>query len=435
MFNIQDYKKIHFIGIGGVGMSALVKFMRHHNIRVTGSDVQESDITADLETHYDISVYIGARAENVTSEHDCVVYSPAISESNIERQEALNYNIPQYSYPEMLAKVMADSYTIAVSGTNGKTTTTSMVIETLKHLGLDPTGIIGAFLQKYNSNFVAGQSEYFVTEACEYKESFLHIHHDIAVITNITEDHLDYFKDLEHIQNTFKKFIDNKKGAGIIVCNIALPELAPIIEYAKQQGCSIVDYGKYIDDTLSLPIPGTHNLQNAAATLAVVEALNLSIAEARKYLSKNFQGVKRRMEHVGITEGGAFIFDDYAHNPEGLSYLISGVRDFYPEKKIIMLFEPHLYSRTRDFKESFAAALEEVDILYLFPTYRAREAQIPEEDFLLAEYINNSKVDMNIVTNPNQFKEDFESQEYANDYIIISAGAGDIWKQGLKLKK
>ncbi len=433
--NILNYKKVHFIGIGGIGMSAMAKYLRHHNIEVTGSDLVESDITSDLIHNYNIPIYIGVLPENITSEHDAVIYSPAVPEHNIERQEAYNRKIPEFSYPELLGAISSTLTTIAVSGTNGKTTTTAMIIESMKHLGMDPTGIVGAILQKYNSNFIAGQSEYFVTEACEYKESFLHIHHDILVITNITEDHLDYFKNLEHIQKTFETFLNNKKGSGVLVCNTQLKELEPIIKSAKLLQMNIIDYGQYIDTTFELSIPGAHNIQNAAATLGVMEALGLSIAETKEYLAKYFRGPKRRMEHVGITEYGAILFDDYAHNPEGLEYLIQGLRDFYPEKKIIMLFEPHLYSRTRDFKESFAKILETVDILYLFPTYRAREEHVPEEDFLLEKNIDEHKVQLYTVRQPEAFKEMFMSQKYDTNYIVITVGAGDIWKKGLEIKK
>jgi len=432
---LSQYKKIHLIGIGGVGMSAMAKYLCHHGVVVTGSDIQASEITKELEEKYTIPIFIGVNPENISSKHDAVVYSPAIGENNIERQEAVNRNIPQYSYPELLGFISNQLTTIAVSGTNGKTTTTAMIIETMKALGMNPTGIVGAVLQKYNSNFIAGQSEYFVTEACEYKESFLNIKHDILVITNITEDHLDYFTDLKHIQNTFTKFLNNKKGLGILICNTQLPELSPIIEKAQKLGMDIIPYQKYLNDTLTLSIPGRHNLENAAATLSVIEKLGLLVNEGIEYLSKHFAGVKRRMEHIGMTEQGAIIFDDYAHNPEGLEYLISGLRDFYPDKKIVMLFEPHLYSRTRDFKELFGKILSQVDILYLFPTYRAREQHIPEEDFLLENSIDQNLVEFYKVTNLEKFNNNFIKKTYDTNYIIITVGAGDIWKVGLEIKK
>jgi len=432
---LSDVKKIHFIGIGGIGMSAMAKFMRHHGVMVTGSDLLESPITNDLKENYDINVYIGVLPENVSVNHDMIVYSPAVPINNIERSEGRNLSLREYSYPELLGKISEEKTTIAISGTNGKTTTTTMLVEVMKHLGTDPTAIVGEYLQKYNSNFVAGQSEYFITEACEYKESFLNIQHNILLITNITEDHLDYFENLEHIQNSFIKLLNNKKDIGVLVCNTKLIELQPIIKRAHELEMEIINYSEYFNDQLTLPIPGNHNLQNAAAALGIIEALGLSIKESQNYLARQFQGAKRRMEHIGMTEHGAQLFDDYAHNPEGLNYLINGLRDFYPEKKIVMLFEPHLYSRTRDFAQEFATILELVDVLYLFPTYRAREKQIPEEDYLLENYINSKNVELIKILNKQNFKEQFESKQYTTDYIVITVGAGDIWQQGLEIKK
>lgn len=430
-----EMKKIHFIGIGGVGMSALAKFAQSQGVVVSGSDLSDSEITEDLKKRYEILVAIGTSSEYLPSELDAVVYSPAVPEDNVERVAARQRNIPEYSYPELLGKVIQSHTTIAVSGTNGKTTTTSMIIEIMKDAGYDPSGIVGALLQKYNSNYVAGQSEYFVVEACEYKKSFFHIHHDILVITNITEDHLDYFENLEHIQETFVSFLQNKKGKGILICNTDLPELKVIIKEAEKLGMEIIPYQKYFNESIQLSIPGEHNKQNAAAALGATEYLGIPLNQAKNYLKYHFQGAKRRMEHIGMTEEGAFIFDDYAHNPEGLEYLISGVRDYYPEKKIVMLFEPHLYSRTRDFKEAFGAILSKVDVLYLFPTYRAREPEIPEENFLLEQYVDTKKIKLFLVTDTDTFIREFKNQHYDKNHIIITVGAGSIYKYGKALKK
>jgi UDP-N-acetylmuramate--alanine ligase len=432
--NIRNYKKAHFIGIGGVGMSAMAKYLRHQGLQVSGSDKFGSDITEDLNNNYEITFWEGNNPENISSDIDLVVYSPAVSQTDPELQEAQDLGITTQSYPELLGVISRNKKTIAISGTNGKTTTTSMLIEVMKDLGEDPTGIVGAMLQKYNSNFISGQSDYFITEACEYKESFLSIHHDVLVITNITEDHLDYFDNLQHIKKTFIKFLKNKKNSGILICNTQLENLKDLLVVARDTGMKIIDYSPYITDIV-LSLPGEHNKQNAAATLAVIEALDLSVTSAKEYLKKYFQGAKRRMEHVGITESGIQIIDDYAHNPEGLEYLISGLRDFYPNKKIIMFFEPHLYSRTQKFKNEFARALEEVDTLYLFPTYKAREKEIPHENYLLDQYINTDKVKLIKVINKSTFSQEFKSEEYSTGHIIISAGAGDVWKYSHALKK
>jgi len=435
MNNLESKKNIHMIGIGGIGMSALAKYLRHTGHTVSGSDGTRSKITDDLDINYDIHVHIGHSAEYVLDDCEMVIFSPAIPESNIERIEAGIRNIQEYSYPQVLGMIAETKKTIAISGTNGKTTTTTMLVELLKHLGVDPSAIIGEYLQKYNSNFVAGQSDVFITEACEYKSSFLNINHDIAVITNITEDHLDYFDDIEHIIKTFVAFVKKSKGLKILVTNSQLANVQFILQTAQDFDITIIDYSNYLNESIELSIPGKHNQQNAAAALGVVEALGLSIAEAKKYLAQDFQGAKRRMEHIGFTRSGAMIMDDYAHNPEGLGYLISGLREFYPEKKIVMLFEPHLYSRTRDFKEAFGKALEKVDELYLFPTYRARESHNPNEDYLLASFIDSKKVKINMVKNLDSISANILGQEYASDTIIISAGAGDIWRYSHALKE
>lgn len=435
MKNLTDFNKIHFIGIGGIGMSALAKYARHHGIVVTGSDLVQSDITQDLEENYQVKVFIGSDRLNIENDHDAVVYSPAVPESNEEYQEARDRGLALYSYPQMLGTLSHETFTIAISGTNGKTTTTAMVVESMKHLGIDPTAIVGALLQKYTSNFISGGSDYLVVEACEYKESFLNIAHDILVITNITEDHLDYFKNLEHIQKTFEQLLSNKKSDGILVCDTSLPALEPIVVTAREIGMKIIPYQKYLKEDLSLPIPGEHNKQNLAAALGVIEALGASVEDAKNHLSKEFKGAKRRMEYLGMTDLGAVILDDYAHNPEGLEYLIQGLRDFYPDKKIIMLFEPHLYSRTRDFKEAFGEALSKVDVLYLFPTHRAREEHLPEEDFLLKDYIDTETTELVLVDNPSDFVATFQKKNYDSSHVIISAGAGNIWKHARALKK
>lgn len=432
--NIKNYKRAHFIGIGGAGMSAMAKYFRHHGIMVSGSDASSSEITRDLQDNYDIDFWKGSRPHNISDDIDVVVYSPAVPKTDPELKEAFDFDIQTQSYPELLGQISRDKTTIAISGTNGKTTTTAMMIEVMKYLGEDPTGIVGAQLQKFNSNFISGQSDYFITEACEYKESFLNIYHDVLVITNITEDHLDYFKNLDHIQKTFTKFLHNKKSGGILVCDVSLKNLRPIISEAEKIGVRVFNYQKYIN-SVQLSIPGEHNKQNAAAVIATIESLGLSVPRSEHYLKKYFQGAKRRMEYIGMTESGLQIFDDYAHNPEGLEYLISGLRDFYPKKKIILLFEPHLYSRTREFKHEFARALEKVDVLYLFPTYKAREPELTQENYLLEQYIDTSKVESISVVEVHKFKQNFEKMKFNNDYIVISAGAGDVWKYSHQLKK
>ncbi len=432
--NIFDVKKVHCIGIGGIGVSALAKFFHAKNIVVTGSDESASVITQDLETKYDIPITIGVNPDAITSNVDIVVYSPAIKTDNSEYKRALDLGIKLVSYPEALGQISKNRKTVAIAGTNGKTTTTSMLVEVIKDQEIHPDVVVGGILQKYNSNFLSGDSEYFITEACEYKRSFLNIYHDIAVVTNISEDHLDYFKDLSDIQSAFIEFINNKKNSGNLVCNTQLIELKSIVEQAKKNGLNIIDYSKYLSDEYSVTLPGEHNRQNMATALAVVEALELDIDKAARYLATDFKGAERRMEYIGKTESGALLYDDYAHNPEGIEYLITALRKHYPEKNIITLFEPHLYSRTEDFKEDFGRELSKSDILYLFPVYRAREEHQPEHDFILTNYIHK-KDDFFILESYDKFISEFDSYKYNDNHVLVTVGAGDIWKVSHALKK
>ena len=430
-----DAKRIHCIAIGGIGVSALAKLLKKNGVIVTGSDLVASDITDALEQHYGIQVSLGSHPEHITSDIDMVIYSPAVPETDREYQAAITQSIQIMSYPEALGELSHMKTTIAISGTNGKTTTTSMVLECLESLSIHPSVIIGGILQKYKSNFVYGDSEYFITEACEYKRSFLNIHHDIMVITNITLDHLDYFKDMTDIQSAFIEFLNNKKESGVLVCNTQLQNLQPIIEKATEKGFTIIPYEKYLIPEYSLPIPGEHNRENMAAALGVIEALGKDTDTCAAYLKNHFMGTKRRMEYIGETRHGALLYDDYAHNPEGIALLLAGLRAHYPDKKIITLFEPHLYSRTEDFKAEFGNVLSHSDILYLFPVYKAREPHQPEKDFLLDPYITMNQGVYYKVTQPESFKMDFESKQYDNQYIVVTVGAGDIWQHGIDIKK
>lgn len=437
METIDHYKKIHFIGIGGIGMSALAKYARYHGIQISGSDIEETEIIDDLRDNYQAVISIPHHFENITEDIDAVVYSPAIHNTNPEYLEAEAQNIPLFSYPEFLGKITASKYTIAVSGTNGKTTTTAMVIEAMKHLGQDPSAIVGGILQQYNSNFISGSSEYFIVEACEYKQSFLNIMHNVLVITNITPDHLDYFKDLSDIQNTFIKMLENTREPSYLVCNTSLSALEPIIEHAKSLDMEIIDYGVYLKQGLTLSLPGKYNRENLAAALGAIQALGLSVDEAKKYLSTSFAGSKRRLESYGITSSGTLVFDDYAHNPEALHLLIAGLREYYPNKKIIMAFEPHLYSRTEDFFDAFVDELTQVDELYLFPIYRAREVYQPEKDFALRDAIITKAPNLpfQTVQNYKDFPDIWKQKNYSKDDLFITVGAGPIYKVAELIKK
>ena len=367
--------------------------------------------------------------------YDYLVYSPAIDLDDKERLRARELGIPEYSYPEVLGMISRTKKTVTVSGTNGKTTTTAMIIEVLDHLGVSPSGIVGEILPRYQSNYIHGDSDFFIAEACEYRDSFLHIQHDIAIITNISLDHLDYFRDLTHIQDSFSRYLDNRKGHGCLITNTDSETLAPVVAYAQKIGMTVIPYQKFLDSNLKLNVPGEHNKQNAACALALVEHLGYNIQAARNYLGNDFRGARRRLEFIGTTSHGSLVYDDYAHNPEGIEYLIASLKNTYPDKQIHIIFEPHLYSRTRDFKEAFAEALAQADYVYLAPTYRAREPQNPSEDFLLANELEKISASFSIIPQNQNFKEFFESFACDDTVVVVTAGAGPVWELGRKIIK
>jgi UDP-N-acetylmuramate--alanine ligase len=419
------------IGIGGIGMSALAQYLRHYDVAIDGSDVSSNTMTSFLVDTHDINIAIGNPSTLPSNTYDAVVYSPAVPENNHQRIYARKHGIPEYSYPEVLGMISRNKPTITVSGTNGKTTTTTMIIELLQHFGADPEAIVGERLQLTNSNYVPGQGNYFVAEACEYKNSFHHINWNIAVVTNISLDHLDYFKDLEHIQESFVQYLSNAKDKNAtLVLNKNLPNIAPLCTYADIHNINVIDYSRYLPLNTPLRIPGEHNKENAAAALAVIDHLGYDIHKARAYLQNSIRGAKRRFEYIGQGDSGALVYDDYAHNPEGLTHLINGLREIHPNDNIVIIFEPHLYSRTRDMKEAFGKALSLADEVYLLPTYRAREEYNEKENFLLKDYISHD-IPVHCIDNEEPYRT--QLQEKKEGTVIVSAGAGTVTHFGHSL--
>lgn len=418
-------------------MSGLARYFHHHKYAIYGTDTKKSEVSQALarEVHADIAV--SHSGDNIPEHCKLLVYTPAVDETNIEIQTAKKRGIPVYSYPEYLGIISQDHYTIAVAGTNGKTTTTAMIATVLDELGLDPTVIVGGEMPRFNSNFRAGSSEYFVVEACEYKESFLHLSPNIVVLTNITPDHLDHFGSTEEYYKTFRSFIDRVPHKGILVANSSDPSLDTLFQRAHAREIDIMDYSQYTFNDWNLTLPGTYNVHNAAAALVACVQLGLESDKVKAILEQEFQAPRRRFELLGTTVDGAEVYDDYAHNPEAIELLIEGVRDKYDGKKIVMVFQPHLYSRTQDFFSEFVAALKEVDTLYLLPIYPAREQasnySVSSTD--LAQAIRDSDSNIEVIACndfdacTNQIKE----AEYSKDTFVICTGAGDANEIGRKL--
>ena len=433
---LRAVSDIHFIGIGGIGMSALARMMlgRLWQKKVSGSDLTLSDITEELQK-LGAKVCEGNRAENIPENTELVVHTAAVAENNPELVEAKRRGLPTLSYPELLGLVSHDYYTVAISGTHGKTTTTGMVATLLIETDKEPTVVIGSLLKSpktaERSNFIAGMGKYFVAEACEYKRSFLELQPMILAITNIDNDHLDYYKDIADIQSAFHELALKVSEAGFVVANAKDPALKPVL---KGISAKVIDYEKYVPmPPLELQVIGFHNQLNAAVVLAIADVLKIPKAEAIKALKK-FPGTWRRFEYKGKTANGTLVYDDYAHHPTEIKATLKAAREQFPHQKIIVAFQPHLYSRTKRLLDYFAKSFGDADEVILAPIYAAREPIDPSisSDILAKEITHAGKK----VTSLPSFDavESFMEGLGAED-LFITMGAGDIYKVGEKLLK
>lgn len=406
-------------------MSAIARMMLKASKQVSGSDSSDSEIIQALKKE-GAEIFLDQKAENLNSNKpDLVVYTAAISEDNPELQEARRLGILTKTYSEMLGLISEGKYTIAVSGTHGKTTTTAMVADCLIDAGLEPTVIVGSLLSKNRGNFVAGKSSMFVVEADEYKKNFQYLNPQILVITNIDEDHLDFYKNLADIQNAFAELVAKIPADGYLVCNTSDPHLAPVIEKVS---CTVLDYGSISLGDLNLQVPGAHNVENAKAALVVGSALGVDSEQLKKSL-ENFSGVWRRFEYKGQTKDGALVYDDYAHNPKKVAAVIAGAQEKFPDKKITIVFQPHLYSRTKLLFADFVKALSGADRLIVTEIYAAREQNDPTiTGKMLAEAVGRAEY----ISDFGEIARKLEESATKNDVILI-VGAGDVYKISEKI--
>ena len=435
--DMRKVKKAHFIGIGGIGISAVARMMLQEGKAVSGSDAAESEITREL-AKLGARIFIGQKAENISRKTDLIVYTIAISKDNLEFVEALRSRIPMKSYPEMLEEISRGKFTVAVSGTHGKTTTTAMIAKVLIDAKLDPTVIVGSFLldggqgstldrgkgRTFKTNFISGKSKYFVVEACEYRRSFLHIQPTILVITNIDNDHLDYYKDMLDIQRAFAELVSKVPKNGYVVTNATDRAIRPAIKNAK---CKIVDYCEFHSKNLKLKVPGSHNRENAAASLAVAHILEIEKKKAAKSLEE-FLGTWRRFELKGKTKNGALIYDDYGHHPTEIHATLSGARELYPKRKITVIFQPHLYSRTKLLLNEFAKAFSFANRVILAPIYAAREpVDSTISSDILAKKIEEHRGEAVSLPSFEAIEENV-LKTLKKGEIVITMGAGDVYK-------
>lgn len=452
MIQLTNYKNIHCIGIGGVGISAIAEILLSRGYRVSGSDMKASDITENLAAK-GITVHIGHKAENVENA-DLIVYSAAIAEENPEIVRAREKNIPLASRAEVLGVLMDDfTNSIAISGTHGKTTTTSMVSLILEKAKLDPTILVGGNLAEIGGNVKVGNSSYFVTEACEYRDSFLELRPSIEVILNIDSDHLDYFKDIDHIVSSFEKFTKAVPTGGKIIAydanpfvNRVIKDIPGAITYGYNASCAYhiadvnfdsegmpvfcVNFGGENLGTVKLKVPGEHNILNAVGAFACCHQLGVSPEVIVETLGE-YKGTQRRFDIVGTTETGVKLVDDYAHHPTEIKATLSAAGNI-PHNRLWCLFQPHTYTRTLALFDDFADSFAEADVLILAEIYAAREKDIYKVSSEgLAEEIKRKHPDKKVY-----YMDTFEEianyvkkNSEAGD-LVITMGAGDIYKVG-----
>jgi len=359
--------RIHFIGIGGIGMSALARFFLFEKKVVSGSDRATSAITNAL-VKEGVQIYVSQVASNVTSDIELIVYTEAMSPEHEEMVAARALGVPMMNYFDALGLVANPYYLIAVAGTHGKTTTTAMLTDVFEVAEKDPTAIIGSLRASTHSNFRAGKSKYAIIEACEYKRDFLSLTPDVLVMTNIEYEHTDYYRDLADVQAAFKTLVGQVREGGYVVTNAKDPIIAAVVQDAS---VPVLDYTEYLDVQTSMKQPGMHVRMNAAAALTVAVREKLDRSRASATLSA-YAGTWRRFEYKG-TCNGAPVYDDYGHHPTEIKATIAGARELYPDKELTVIFEPHTFSRTATLFADFARAFSGANRVFLLPIYAARE--------------------------------------------------------------
>ena len=453
MYQIDFHKplSIHFIGIGGISMSGLAEILLEEGFTISGSDSKKSPLTSLLESK-GAKIYYGQRASNISDSVQVVVYTAAIHPDNPEFACAKEKGIPMLTRAQLLCQIMRNYDTsIAVAGTHGKTTTTSMLSHILLKGECDPTISVGGILPAIGGNIRVGQSETFLTEACEYTNSFLSFFPTIGIILNIDADHLDFFKDIDDIRHSFRKFAELLPAEGALIINADTPKYEMITENLP---CKVITYGLEHDaeytatditydelghatfhvlhngedlGTCSLKVPGIHNVSNALASIAAGQLLDLSTEVIFDGL-KDFGGTDRRFQYKGKI-GDVTIIDDYAHHPTEIAATLTAARN-YPHDRIICVFQPHTYTRTKAFWNQFSDSLALADVVVLADVYAARETDtlgIHCED--LADDVRHKGTESYYFPSFDAI-ENFLLEECHDNDLVITMGAGDIYQVG-----
>ncbi|WP_337606428.1 UDP-N-acetylmuramate--L-alanine ligase [Claveliimonas sp.] len=458
MYNINFNQPIHihFIGIGGISMSGLAEILLKEGFVISGSDTKESALTEHLEK-LGARIFYGQKASNIIEGIDLAVYTAAIHGDNEEFAEARRQGIPMLSRAELLGQLMKNyDVPVAISGTHGKTTTTSMLSHILLAAKKDPTISVGGILKAIGGNIRVGSSELFVTEACEYTNSFLHFFPKIAVILNIDADHLDFFKDLDDIRHSFRRFAQLLPADGTLIIN---KEIEHLEEITDGLSCRVVTFGldssaDYYADQIShdetgnaafhvvfhgkdtgrveLSVKGDHNICNALSVIAVADLLDISRDDVCSGL-QSFTGTDRRFEHKGDWNG-VTVIDDYAHHPTEIKATLKAA-DVYPHREIWCVFQPHTYTRTKALFPEFVEALSHTDHVVLADIYAARETDtLGISSQMLAEELKKKGCDAYYLPSFEAI-EDFLKTHCQKGDVLITMGAGNVVNIGEALLK
>lgn len=455
----MTFKRVHFIGIGGAGMGGIAEVLVTQGCQVSGSDVSENAVTRHLQ-NLGAKILYGHNGSNV-SNVDVVVYSSAIPKDNPELLAAQQAHIPVLARAQMLAELMRSRFGIAIAGTHGKTTTTGLVASILIEANLDPTFVIGGMLVSVGTHAHLGASQYFVAEADESDASFLFLQPKVAVITNIDVDHLNNYGDFAHLKQTFLEFIHRLPDDGLVVlCSDdpiigeLLPKVArPILTYGfnetdtvravsyQQQGtrCQIqVQRPNQSLLEITLNLPGRHNVLNALAAIAIATHCGVKDEDIANALAK-FQGTGRRFQMYGeitIPKGHALLIDDYGHHPREIAATIEAVRKAWPDRRLVLAFQPHRYSRTQTIFNDFVQVLSQPDVLLLLDIYSAGEAPITgvSGQHLYEAICKNGMANAIFVEKPDQLPNALRTILQDGDILLLQ-GAGDIGKLAPELAK
>lgn len=435
---LNGIKRLYFVGIGGIGMSAIARYFLNRGCMVSGYDKTRTNLTETLEQEgmeisYKDDVSSLLLGLSYDDEELMVVYTPAIPKDSVILNYFLNNNFVIKKRSEVLGVISKGQFCIAVAGTHGKTTTSSIIAHILTDTGFGCTAFLGGIASNFNSNFILGDNDVVVVEADEYDRSFLTLHPDIAVITSMDADHLDIYGDAKQLQDSFRLFAGQLKPGGTLIVKSGLP-IDNTITYGIENAGEIsidniqVRNGRFVFDyrdtsncieEIETLLPGRHNIENTAAAIAASLRAGVDPLKIKAAIG-NFKGVKRRFEYVVDRPGHVYI-DDYAHHPEELRACFNAVRELYPDKKLTVVFQPHLFTRTRDFSEGFAEVLSTVDRLILLEIYPAREIPIAgiNSQFLLGKIDLENKV----VCNKDQV---VELMQESTPELLLTVGAGDI---------